>query len=199
MIEEYKSLRRELAQHAASISRWHLVGLLVAGIGSVAIIYNTDGQAVEQIAFLVGTLVVLSGCIFGITHDLTSILRVAAYIQTFHEGEETGALWETRLEKTRGADVFVPLRGYMTPIPSLWWAGFIVSVIPLVIYVILAWLAQAILGHADGYSSMPKTTLVAPLVWIIFWLFIRKSFKAFGGAFKEQTLKAFAEISTDSK
>jgi len=182
MVEEYKSLRKELLQLAASVSRWQLVGFVVAGIGvGMAIALHDFWEAIA-----VGTLIIIAGCIFGIIHDLTSILRIAAYIQAFHEGQDTGALWETRLEGIRGAKVFVPLRNYMTPIPSLLWVGFICAIVPIAHHFITSSWHQA--------NPESQLVIVIPFVWLVFWLIMQTSYRAFGsGGFKQQTLHAFYE------
>jgi hypothetical protein len=185
MVEEYKSLRMELQQLAANVSRWQQIGFVSAGT-AVAV-----GIATNQLMVSAAALLVISGCMYGIIHDITSILRIAAYLQAFHEGQDTGALWENRLEKARGAYVFVPLRGYMTPIPSLWWVGFVCSLVPVVVSNFVPLMVQ--LGLL--YSWLPPFQLwpvIIPVLWIIQWIAIRPSFRAFGaGGFKDKTLKAF--------
>jgi len=175
MVEEYKSLRRELLQLAASISRWHVTGFVAAGI-AIALALLSSGWVVAASA-----LPVIAGCLFGIIHDLTSILRIAAYIQVFHEGHDTLALWETRLEGIRGANVFVPLRPYMTPILSLLWIGLLCALI-----------AGLLPFTIPVFGSRPYWLLSIPVAWIIFWLVLRRSYRAFdAGGFKDQTKNAF--------
>ena len=177
MIEEYKSLRRELLQLAASISRWQLVGFVSAGV-AIAVALVTGGWVTAAAG-----LVVIAGCIFGIIHDLTSILRIAAYIQTFHEGRDTGLLWETRLEGIRDAHIFAPLRGYMTPILSLLWVGLLCSLV-----------AGLLPLFVSPYIEPQIWPLAFIVVWLIFWGFMRPSYLAFGkDGFKEETRQAFLD------
>lgn len=174
MVEEYKSLRRELLQLAASISRWQLVGFASAGIAL--------GVALLAGAWIVSAaaLLVIAGCIYGIIHDLTSILRIAAYIQVFHEGRDTGALWESRLEDVRDAHVFSPLRSYMTPIPSLWWVGMVCA--------LFAGFMPVFVPPTVGRQFW---ALLFPLAWIAYWRFVWDSYDALKGIFKNETRQAF--------
>jgi len=196
-VEEYKSLRKELQQLAAGISRWQMVGFVSAGVFLVVsgALFNYGLFWACGVPY--SALLVIAGCIFGIIHDLQSILRIAAYIQAFHEGEQTGALWETRLEKARGANIFTPLRNWMTPIPSLWWAGLVCALLPIV-YIIWSchFFSRNFLIWFGGDLYIFYYVIIIPVVWVIFWLAISKSHSALG-RFKEDTLAAFKQIAAD--
>jgi len=196
MVEEYKSLRAELLALSASISRWQLVGFVAGGVAIS--IYATSwspaamglplGSAIPPL--IIGALFLIAGCIFGVIHDLTSICRIAAYIQAFHEGQDTGAHWETRLENIRDAGVFVPLRHYMTPILSLLWVGLICSLVSALPAVGTGYM----LSRAPHVATASLWSLSVPVVWLVFWGAVRRSYRAFGpGGFKQQTLAAFYE------
>mgnify|MGYP005857289073 CR=1 FL=1 len=176
MVEEYKQHRREIAQHVASVARWQMLGFIAAGV-AIALALLSGGWIIAAAALLV-----IAGCIFGIIQATTSILYIAAYIQVFHEGKDTGALWETRLDSIADASVFNPYRPYMTPILSLLWVGLLCALIAGIVPVIFP------AGFWRTYW-----TLIIPVVWMVFWVFIRPSYKAFGGpdGFKEQTRQAF--------
>lgn len=205
-VEEYKSLRKELQQLAASISRWQMVGFISAGTAAAVVWVLSIDKAFLSIGIPYAALLVIAGCIFGVIHDLQSILRIAAYIQAFHEGEQTGALWETRLEKARGADIFAPLKGWMTPIPSLWWAGLVCAAMPVIKFVSAGWIMRFMIGEQfftpymeHMRASYVENRLYAYMlitigVWFIFWLIISRSYRAFG-KFKNDTLAAFEQIS----
>jgi hypothetical protein len=192
MVEEYKSLRSELQKLAQSVGRWHAIGIVTAGVGGAAFVLT--GHEFITLPMLI----VMAGCIFGIIHDITSILRIAAYVQAFHEGHDTGALWETRLEAARGADVWVPHRPYMTPILSLLWIGLIMSIIPA-IPVLAKMVFEPASSIGSGYvwsfrllNTWPLLIGLVPIIWFVFWSAIRNSYVAFGpGGFKDQTLQAF--------
>ena len=175
MVEEYKSLRRELLQLAASISRWQLVGFAAAG-AAIALALISGAWIAAAAA-----LVVIPGCIFGIIYALTSILRIAAYIQVFHEGQDTGALWETRLESVRGADLAVPLRPYMTPIVSLLSVGLLCALVAGVMPVV-----------APAFRERQFWPLAIPAVWLIFWGLVQPSCLSLGpGGFRDKIREAF--------
>jgi hypothetical protein len=176
MVEEYKLHRQEISQHVASVSHWQMIGFIAAGI-AIAWALFSGGWIIAAVA-----LVVIAGCIFGIIHDTTSILCIAAYIQIFHEGKDTGALWETRLESIANAPVFTPYRPYMTPVVSLLWVGLLCALIAGIVPTVV----PAELERTDW-------TLIIPMVWLAFWAFIRPNYRAFGGpdGFKEQTRQAF--------
>src|SRR3990172_6975314 len=95
MVEEYRSLRRELLQLAASISRWQLVGFVAGALalGTVGLRwppFATPEQSSAWPLAMVPALVVIAGSVFGVIHDITSIVRIAAFIHAFHEGTDTG-------------------------------------------------------------------------------------------------------------
>gem|GEM_PF-4055819 len=192
-VEEYKSLRKELQQLAASISRWQMVGFISAGVFLILFILFA-GKAILFLGMPYSVMLVIAGCILGIVHDLQSILRIAAYIQAFHEGEQTGALWETRLEKARAAKIFAPLRGWMTPIPSLWWAGMVCAVAPIVF---AAWCIPSF-SQTLLFTKSFAYILIAPAIWLIFWLAISRSYRGFG-RFKNDTLAAFEQIAAGER
>jgi len=207
--EEYKSLRKELQQLAASISRWQMVGFISAGAAAAVVWILSVDKAFLFSGISYAALLVIAGCIVGIIHDLQSILRIAAYIQAFHEGEQTGALWETRLEKARCADIFAPLRGWMTPIPSLWWAGLICAAVPFIKFVSAGWIMKFVpdarfapymdyMQAAYVENRLYAYMLITIGVWLIFWLMISRSYRAFGN-FKNDTLAAFEQIAAGER
>ncbi len=182
MVEEYKSLRRELLQLAGSISRWQMVGYLFAGVGIalvtgpvLSMVYRAGAFGTDVGAVMIPALLAVAGCIFGIIHDITSIHRIAAYIQAFHEGQDTGALWETRLEAVRAAEIVVPLRPYMTPILSLLWIGMLCSAaapIPALIRLLGERQYHGLpVGFWEWVGALWLWAL--PVVWLVFWQFAR--------------------------
>jgi hypothetical protein len=190
MVPEYASLRQELLQLAASISRWQLVGFVAAGVAFAAGMASFYG-----IAIVAAALIVVAGCVFGIIHDLRSILRIAAYIQAVHEGRDTGAMWETRQEMIAGADIKNPLKPGMTPILSLLWVGLITALAP---YISMGLSAPtlSIMWHPVywlqffGWQSL--VALIVPIVWLAFWAYVRRSYKPiYSGEFKQKTMHAF--------
>jgi hypothetical protein len=206
MVEEYKSLRREILQLAGSISRWQLVGIITGGIGLAWVAFSSWNLAWAGFGtgLMLPVLGILAGCIFGIIHDLRSILRIAAYIQAAHEGKDTGALWETRQEMIAGADISNPLRPYMTPILSLLWIGFLCAVIPAAVNIyqfkgnVLAMMRDThVMGdlvgimYFIGINAVVGSVIILAL-WLIFWCVIRRSYRPmFSGEFKHKTMDAF--------
>jgi hypothetical protein len=177
MVEEYKWLRRELLQLSASVLRWQLVGFVSAGI-AIAVALVTGVWLIAAAA-----LVVIAGCVFGIIHDLTSMQRIAAYIQVFHEGQDTGALWEMRTENTPEVYQTLPRRDYMTPLTSLMLAGMVCAIVVGLLPVFF--LIQSFEG--------PNYWLISiPLAWIALWILVIPSFRALSrNRFKAQARRAF--------
>ncbi len=196
MIEEYKSLRREMMQLAASISRWQMVGYIYAACALASAMLSTCW-------FIAATsLIIIAGCIYGIIHDLTSITRIAAYLEVFHEGKNTGALWETRLDGTRNARISVPMRPCMAPVLSLLWIGMLsalyVVLIPLSFvfdsFYHVPWLVTATRGSFKLIDIIPFLSFGVPIVWGIFWFYVSASYRSLtSGEFKEATKQAFLE------
>jgi hypothetical protein len=142
-----------------------------------------------------GALLVVSGCVFGIIHDLRSILRIAAYIQAIHEGRDTGAMWETRQEMIAGTDITNPLKPGMTPILSLLWAGLLATVVPSISMLLsmpnlrMMW-PPSLLYFFFGWERLLWLMLL--LVWLGFWAYVARSYRPiYSGEFKHKTLRAF--------
>lgn len=157
MVEEYKALKREQMQYAASVSRWQMLGFVSAG-AAVALAF-----AVGQMIVASAALLVLAGCILGIMRDLASMQRVAAYLQVFLEGQDTGVQWEQRIEKIDRLDEFMSFTGQLSSVTSLLWIGFICAFVAC---------AQYLIAGLKTGSGLLISTLLIPIAWIVFWMVI---------------------------
>lgn len=194
MIEEYKSLRSELLQHSANVSRWQIIGFLSAGLAIVVAFIGLNNQAIQIGSagavvtgplIAAGALVVIAGCVSAIVHDLTAAQRIAAYMQVFLEGYDTGALWETRTENAPEVYRNLPLAAKMMPFTALMSAGMICALISGVLPLFLSPLF---------FSKLPYWLLLIPVVWIAFWLVMLPGFRACNqDNFKSQARRAYYE------
>lgn len=203
-VEEYRSLRQELLQLAGSISRWQLVGFVTGSVAVAVFLGLWKLGVVQGVWVMIPAMLLNAGCIFGIIHDLRSILRIAAYIQGTVESPD-GAIWETKQAEIAEAPIDNPLRPYMTPILSLLWFGLIGSLVPVIAAFPLifgrpisgidvgsgVWVSES--QYLEWSWCWPFFAAFALMVvWLFFWSAIRRSYVAFAsGEFKEDTMAAF--------
>lgn len=176
MVEEYKSLRQEMLQLLASISRWQLTGFISAGAAvALAIIF-------KQPLVIIASLFVLFASNFAIIRDTTTYLRIAAYIQVFHEGRDTGAMWGIRDVSVESVPGMNLTRSFTSPIFILWWLGL--ASIPFVF----------ILDIPDielyNYFALDY---VIPIAWLAYGLYLLQYSGIFGSWGRKAVREAYYE------